>query len=53
MDLDENENLLEPSTYDECIAKWLCYYRNFRCPGMTFDCKLMELDMFENYKSFF
>lgn len=50
-DLEENENLIEPSTRGERITFWNYYYRNTKYPYGTIDCKWVDLDMFSSYKN--
>lgn len=49
--LDENGNLVEPSTLVKRITLWNYCYRNTRCPDGTVDCKLVELGMFGGCES--
>lgn len=49
--LDEDGNMVESLTRDERIALWNYCYMNVRCLDRTVDCRLMELGMFESYKS--
>lgn len=51
MDLDENGNLIEPSTRDEHITLWNYCYRNAKYADWTIDCKLVKLDMFGSCES--
>lgn len=50
-DLNENGNLIEPSTRDGHIILWNYYYRNTERIDGTIDCKLVELGMVDSCKS--
>lgn len=51
-DLDENGNLVEPSTHNEHITMWNYCYRNAKHPDGMVDCKLMKLGILDSYECY-
>lgn len=52
-DLDENENVIEPTNDVESINMLRHYVGNLRQPDETFDYKLVKLGIFGSYSSSF
>lgn len=50
-DLDENGNLVDPSTRGKHITLWNYCYRNINHPNRMVDCKLAELHVFSSSES--